>query len=176
APEGAIRPFRVDVPQAALDDLRHRVRATRWPDKETVPDRSQGTQLTKIRELVQYWGTNYNWRKLETKLNALPQFTTTIDGVDIHFIHVRSRHPNALPLIVTHGWPGSVTEQLKVIGPLTDPTAQGGHEEDAFDVVIPSMPGYGFSSKPTETGWNPDRIARAWAQLMQRLGYTRYVA
>jgi pimeloyl-ACP methyl ester carboxylesterase len=172
----AIRPFRVDIPQTALDDLRKRVLATRWPDKETVPDRSQGTQLAFLQELVRYWGTEYDWRMLEAKLNALPQFVTTIDGLDIHFIHVRSRHPNALPVIITHGWPGSVTEQLKVIGPLTDPTAHGGRAEDAFDVVIPSMPGYGFSGKPTAPGWNPDRIARAWAELMKRLGYPRYVA
>ena len=172
----SIRPFNVQVPQAALDDLRRRINATRWPDKETVADRSQGTQLAKLQELVRYWGTDYDWRKVEAKLNALPQFITTIDGLDIHFIHVRSRHPNALPVIITHGWPGSVTEQLKVIGPLTDPTAHGGRAQDAFDVVIPSMPGYGFSGKPTATGWNPDRIARAWAELMKRLGYTRYVA
>jgi len=150
--------------------------ATRWPDKETVDDRSQGTQLTKLQELVRYWGTDYDWRKVEAKLNALPQFVTTIDGLDIHFIHVRSRDPNALPVIITHGWPGSVTEQLKVIGPLTDPTSQGGRPEDAFDVVIPSMPGYGFSGKPAAKGWNPDRIAKAWTQLMKRLGYTGYVA
>ena len=172
----SIRPFTVQVPQAALDDLRRRIHATRWPDKETVDDRSQGTQLSKLQELVRYWGTDYDWRKVEARLNALPQFTTTIDGLDIHFIHVRSRHPNALPVIITHGWPGSVTEQLKVIGPLTDPTALGGKASDAFDVVIPSMPGYGFSAKPTSTGWNPERIARAWAELMSRLGYTRYVA
>ena len=172
----SIRPFKVQMPQAALDDLRRRINATRWPDKETVADRSQGTQLAKLQELVRYWGTHYDWRKAEAKLNALPQFITTIDGLDIHFIHVRSRHPNALPVIITHGWPGSVTEQLKVIGPLTDPTAHGGRAQDAFDVVIPSMPGYGFSGKPTSTGWNPDRIAQAWAELMKRLGYTRYVA
>jgi pimeloyl-ACP methyl ester carboxylesterase len=172
----AIRPFRVDVPAAALADLRNRVLATRWPEKETVNDRSQGVQLAKLQELVRYWGTDYDWRKVEAKLNALPQFITTIDGLDIHFIHVRSRHPNALPVIITHGWPGSVTEQLKIIAPLTDPTAHGGSAQDAFDVVIPSMPGYGFSGKPTATGWNPDRIARAWAELMKRLGYTRYVA
>jgi pimeloyl-ACP methyl ester carboxylesterase len=169
----SIRPFKVEVPQAALDDLRRRIAATRWPDKETVADRSQGTQLAKLQELVRYWGTDYDWRKAEAKLNALPQFITTIDGLDIHFIHVRSRHSNALPVIVTHGWPGSVIEQLKIIGPLTDPT---GGAPDAFDVVIPSMPGYGFSGKPTTTGWNPDRIARAWVELMKRLGYTRYVA
>jgi pimeloyl-ACP methyl ester carboxylesterase len=172
----SIRPFKVEIPQAALDDLRQRIAATRWSDKETVADRSQGTQRASLQELLHYWGTGYDWRKLEAKLNALPQFVTTIDGVDIHFIHVRSRHPNALPVIVTHGWPGSITEQLKIIGPLTDPTAHGGQASDAFDVVIPSMPGFGFSGKPTGTGWNPDRIARAWAELMKRLGYTRYVA
>lgn len=172
----SIRPFKVQMSQAALDDLRRRINATRWPDKETVADRSQGTQLAKLQELVRYWGTGYDWRKAEAKLNALPHFITTIEGLDIHFIHVRSRHPNALPVIITHGWPGSVTEQLKVIGPLTDPTAHGGRAQDAFDVVIPSMPGYGFSGKPTATGWNPDRIAQAWAELMKRLGYARYVA
>ena len=172
----SIRPFRVHVSDAALADLRQRIAATRWPDRETVTDQSQGVQLAKLQELVRYWGTEYNWRKAEAKLNALPQFVTTIDGVDIHFIHVRSRHPNALPLIMTHGWPGSVFEFINVIGPLTDPTAHGGSAEDAFDVVIPSIPGYGFSSKPTGTGWDPDHIARAWAELMKRLGYTRYVA
>ena len=172
----AIRPFTVHVPQAALDDLRRRIAATRWPDRETVADQSQGAQLEKLQALVRYWGTDYDWRKVEAKLNALPQFMTTIDGVDIHFIHVRSRHKNALPVIITHGWPGSVIEQLKIIGPLTDPTAHGGSAEDAFDVVIPSLPGYGFSGKPTGTGWDPDHIARAWAELMKRLGYTRYVA
>ena len=178
APTGdtAIRPFKVQVPQATLDDLRRRINATRWPDKETVDDRSQGAQLAKLQGLVRYWGTDYDWRKAEAKLNALPQFMTNIDGVDIHFIHVRSRHKNALPLIITHGWPGSVIEQIKVIGPLTDPTAHGGAAEDAFDVVIPSLPGYGFSGKPTVAGWDPDHIARAWAELMKRLGYTRYVA
>jgi pimeloyl-ACP methyl ester carboxylesterase len=176
AEDGAIRPFRVNVPEKQLADLRRRINATRWPDKETVGDRSQGPQLANLQEIVRYWGTDYDWRKAEAKLNALPQFMTTIDGVDIHFVHVRSRHPNALPVIITHGWPGSVFEQLKVIGPLTDPTAHGGRPEDAFDVVIPSMPGYGFSGKPTGTGWNPDRIARAWAELMKRIGYTRYVA
>jgi pimeloyl-ACP methyl ester carboxylesterase len=174
--DNAIRPFRVDVPEAALVDLRRRVAATRWPDRETVPDRSQGVQLAGFQELVRYWGTDYDWRKAEAKLNALPQFMTTIDGLDIHFIHVRSPHPNALPLIITHGWPGSVVELLKVIGPLTDPPAYGGRAEDAFDLVIPSMPGYGFSGKPEGTGWDPDHIARAWAELMTRLGYTRYVA
>jgi pimeloyl-ACP methyl ester carboxylesterase len=174
--DNAIRPFRVHVPQEAIDDLRRRLAATRWPDKETVADQSQGVQLTTMKELVRYWGTEYDWRKAEAKLNALPQFITNIDGLDIHFIHVRSKNPNALPLIVTHGWPGSVFEQLKIIDPLTDPTVYGGGPEDAFDLVIPSIPGYGFSGKPTGTGWDPDRIARAWAELMKRLGYTRYVA
>src|SRR5215468_2260459 len=172
----AIRPFRIKIPEEALVDLRRRLAATRWPDQETVTDRSQGVQLATMKELARYWQTDYDWRKAEAKLNALPQFVTTIDGVDIHFIHVKSRHPNALPVIITHGWPGSVIEQLKVIGPLTDPTAHGGSAEDAFDVVIPSLPGYGFSGKPTGAGWDPDHIARAWAQLMKRLGYTRYVA
>jgi len=174
--DGVIRPFRVDVPEEALIDLRRRVLATRWPDRETVGDRSQGVQLAKVQELVRHWGTDYDWRKAEARLNAYPQFVTTIDGLDIHFVHVRSRHPGALPVIITHGWPGSVFEQLKVIEPLTNPTAHGGQAEDAFDVVIPSMPGYGFSGKPTGPGWNPERIARAWAELMRRLGYTRYVA
>jgi pimeloyl-ACP methyl ester carboxylesterase len=172
----AIRPFRVKVPQEALDDLRRRIAATRWPDKETVTDASQGVQLATIRELARYWATDYDWRKCEARLNALPQFVTTIDGVDIHFIHVRSKEKNALPLIVTHGWPGSVIEQLKIIDPLTNPTAHGGSATDAFDVVIPSLPGYGFSGKPTTTGWDPIRIARAWVVLMKRLGYTRFVA
>jgi pimeloyl-ACP methyl ester carboxylesterase len=172
----SIRPFRVHVPDSDLADLRRRIGATRWPDKETVADASQGAQLAKLQELVRYWGTRYDWRRCEAKLNALPQFTTNIDSVDIHFIHVRSRHKNALPLIITHGWPGSVIEQVKLIGPLTDPTAHGGNAEDAFDVVIPSIPGYGFSGKPTGTGWDPARIARAWTVLMKRLGYTRYVA
>src|SRR5258706_1799572 len=176
AEDRSIRPFTVHVSRSALDDLRRRIAATRWPDKETVADQSQGAQLAGLQELVRYWGTGYNWRKLEARLNALPQFVTTIDGVDIYFIHVRSRNPNALPLLVTHGWPGSVIEQLKIIGPLTDPTAHGGSAEDAFDVVIPSLPGYGFSGKPTGTGWDPDHIARAWAELMKRVGYTRYVA
>ncbi|WP_242342954.1 epoxide hydrolase family protein [Anaeromyxobacter terrae] len=171
-----IRPFHVHVPDAALVDLRRRIAATRWPDRETVTDPSQGAQLAKLQGLVQYWGSGYDWRKAEAKLNALPQFTTNIDGIDVHFIHVRSRHKNALPVIITHGWPGSVLELIKVIGPLTDPTAHGGRAEDAFDVVIPSVPGYGFSGKPTGTGWDPDRIARAWAELMKRLGYNRYVA
>ena len=172
----AIRPFRVKVPDADLADMKRRIVATRWPDPETVTDSSQGVQLARLQELVRYWGTGYDWRKAEAKLNAFPQFLTKIDGVDIHFIHVKSRHPNALPLIVTHGWPGSVIEQLKIIGPLTDPTAFGGRAEDAFDVVVPSLPGYGFSSRPREKGWGPDRIARAWDVLMKRLGYTRYVA
>jgi len=176
AEDNAVRPFRINVPEAALVDLRRRIAATRWPERETVTDRSQGVQLAKIQPLVRYWGTDYDWRKVEAKLNALPQFVTTIDGLDIHFIHVRSRHQNALPLIITHGWPGSVFEQLKIIAPLTDPTAHGGRAEDAFDVVIPSMPGYGFSGKPTGTGWGPDRMARAWDVLMKRLGYSRYVS
>jgi len=171
-----VRPFRAQVPESALADLKRRIAATRWPDKETVADPSQGAPLARMQELVRYWGSGYDWRKLEAKLNALPQFLTTIDGVDIHFIHVRSRHKNALPVIITHGWPGSVIEQLKLIGPLTDPTAHGGSAEDAFDVVIPSIPGYGFSGKPTGTGWDPARIARAWTVLMKRLGYARYVA
>jgi len=176
AASDAIRPFRINVPEEDLVDLRRRVLATRWPDRETVNDRSQGVQLAKFQELVRYWGTDYDWRKAEAKLNALPQFITTIDDVDIHFIHVRSRHPNAMPLIMTHGWPGSVLELLKTIGPLSDPPAYGGRAEDAFDLVLPSMPGYGFSGRPTGTGWDPDHIARAWAELMKRLGYTRYVA
>ena len=176
ATAAAVRPFRVHVPQTALADLRRRIAATRWPDKETVSDPSQGAQLAKLQELLRYWGSRYDWRKAEAKLNALPQFMTTIDGLDIHFIHVRSRHNNALPLIISHGWPGSIIEQLKIIGPLTDPTAYGGSAEDAFDVVIPSLPGYGFSARPTTSGWDPDRIGRAWAELMARLGYGRYVA
>ena len=174
--DGSIRPFKAHVPQQVLDDLRQRIAATRWPDRETVADPSQGVQLSRLQELVRYWGSGYDWRKVEARLNALPQFTTRIDGVDIHFIHVRSRHKNALPLIITHGWPGSVIEQLKIIAPLTDPTAHRGRAEDAFDVVIPSLPGYGFSGKPTGTGWGPDHIAQAWAELMKRLGCTRYVA
>jgi pimeloyl-ACP methyl ester carboxylesterase len=176
AEDNTIRPFKISVPEEQIVDLRRRITSTRWPDRETVADQSQGVQLAKLQELVRYWGTDYDWRKTEAKLNALPQFMTTIDNVDIHFIHVRSRHPNALPVIITHGWPGSVIEQLKLIGPLTDPTAHGGRAEDAFDVVIPSLPGYGFSSRPTGTGWDPDRIARAWAELMKRLGYNRYFA
>ena len=171
-----IRPFRVEFPEELLLDLRRRINATRWPDRETVSDQSQGIQLAKLQPLMRYWGTEYDWRKIEAVMNALPQFVTEIDGIDIHFIHVRSKHPNALPVIITHGWPGSVLEQLKVIGPLTDPTAHGGRREDAFDVVIPSMPGYGFSGKPTGTGWGPDHIARIWAELMKRIGYNNYVA
>jgi pimeloyl-ACP methyl ester carboxylesterase len=171
-----VRPFRINIPEDALADLRRRIAANRRPHKELVADRSQGVQLATIQELARYWGTDYDWRKVEAKLNALPQFTTEIDGVDIHFIHARSPHPNALPLIVTHGWPGSVIELLETVGPLTDPTAYGGRAEDAFDVVLPSIPGYGFSGEPTEVGWDPGRTARAWAELMQRLGYTRYVA
>lgn len=176
AEDRSIRPFRIHVPEKAIADLRQRIHDTRWPEKETVTDRSQGGRLANMQEIVRYWGSGYDWRKVEAKLNALPQFVTTIDGVDIHFIHVRSKHPDALPLIITHGWPGSVIEQIKTIGPLTDPTAHGGSAEDAFDVVIPSMPGFGFSGKPTGTGWGPEHIARAWAELMTRLGYTRYVA
>lgn len=172
----AIRTFRVDIPDEALDDLRRRILATHWPDKETVNDQSQGVQLETIQELAHYWQTDYDWRKCEAKLNELPQFITEIDGLDIHFIHVRSKHENALPLIVTHGWPGSIIEQLKIIDPLTNPTAYGGRAEDAFHLVIPSMPGYGFSGKPTTTGWDPDHIARAWVVLMKRLGYTQFVA
>ena len=172
----AIRSFKVNFPQADLDDLRHRIQSTRFPDKETVVDQSQGAQLDKIQDLVKYWGTKYDWRKGEAKLNAYPQFITNIDGLDIHFIHVKSRHPNALPLIITHGWPGSVFEQIKLIGPLTDPTKYGGRAEDAFDVVIPSLPGFGFSGRPTEAGWGLERIGSTWSALMNRLGYTRYVA
>jgi pimeloyl-ACP methyl ester carboxylesterase len=176
AEDRSIRPFAVHVPQSALDDLRRRLNATRWPDKETVADASQGAQLAKLQPLVKYWGSGYDWRKAEAKLNALPQFKTSIDGIDIHFIHVRSRHENALPVIITHGWPGSVIELLKVIEPLTNPTAFGGRAEDAFHVVIPSLPGYGFSGKPASAGWNPERIAQAWGELMTRLGYAHYVA
>ena len=174
--DAAIRPFHVQVSEEALVDLRRRIAATRWPGKEPVADASQGVQLATIQKLARYWGNEYDWRKCEAKLNALPQFTTTIDGVDIHFIHVRSSHPNALPVIITHGWPGSIVEELKLIGPLTNPTAYGGKAEDAFDVVIPSIPGYGFSGKPATTGWDPPHIARAWVTLMKRLGYTRFVA
>ena len=171
-----IRPFKVSTPEQSLVELRRRIAATQWPEKETVADDSQGVPLATMQKLARHWATDYDWRKCEARLNALPQFITEIDGLDIHFIHVRSKHPNALPLVVTHGWPGSIIEQLKIIGPLTDPTAFGGRAEDAFDVVIPSMPGYGFSGKPTGTGWGPERIGRAWAELMKRLGYTRYVA
>ena len=176
AEDGAIRPFKVEVSEEELAELRERVAATRWPSKELVADRSQGVQLATMQELARYWATDYDWRKAEAKLNALPQFKTEIDGVDIHFIHVKSPHENALPLIMTHGWPGSVIELLEVVGPLTDPTAHGGRAEDAFDLVLPSLPGYGFSGEPTEVGWDPGRIAQAWAELMSRLGYTRYVA
>jgi pimeloyl-ACP methyl ester carboxylesterase len=172
----AVNPFRIDVPEEDLVDLRRRIATTRWPERETVDDNSQGVRLATIRELAHYWGTDYDLRRFEARLNALPQFTTEIDGLNIHFIHVRSPHEDALPLIITHGWPGSIIEQLKIIGPLTDPTAHGGSAEDALDVVIPSMPGYGFSGKPTSTGWGPERMGRAWAELMKRLGYTRYVA
>ncbi|MFD4589069.1 epoxide hydrolase family protein [Streptomyces sp. NPDC058434] len=172
----AVRPFAFEFPESELDELRQRVRAARWPEKETVSDQSQGTPLATIQELARYWAEEYDWRNIEAKLKALPHFVTEIDGLDIHFIHVRSRHENALPLIVTHGWPGSVIEQLKIVEPLTDPTAHGGDASDAFHLVIPSMPGYGFSGKPTAPGWNPERIARAWAELMKRLDYTKYVA
>jgi pimeloyl-ACP methyl ester carboxylesterase len=171
-----IRPFQVEIPEGELADLRRRILAARWPHKELVEDRSQGVQLTTIRELARYWATDYDWRKAEAKLNALPQFTTEIDGVDMHFMHVRSPHEDALPLIMTHGWPGSIIELLDIIGPLTDPTAHGGSAEDAFHLVLPSLPGYGFSGEPTELGWENGRIASAWAELMGRLGYTRYVA
>jgi len=172
----AIRPFRVTIPEKQIVDLRRRIAATRWPTKELVADRSQGVQLATVRELARYWSTEYDWRKAEAKLNALPQFVTKIDGVDIHFIHVKSRHPNAMPLIMTHGWPGSVIELLETVGPLTDPTSHGGTAADAFHLVLPSLPGYGFSGEPTQLGWESGRIARAWAELMKRLGYTRYVA
>jgi pimeloyl-ACP methyl ester carboxylesterase len=173
----AIRPFTVPtVPQSALDDLRRRIAVTRWPDKETVTDATQGVQLATMQKLASYWGKDYDWRKCEAKLKALPNFITTIDGLDIHFIHVRSKNPNALPMIVTHGWPGSIVEQLKIIDPLTNPTAHGGKASDAFDVVIPSIPGYGFSGRPTAPGWGPEHIARAWIVLMKRLGCTKFVA
>jgi len=172
----AIRPFQVHVSEAELTDLRQRILATKWPEREIVTDESQGVQLTTMKALARYWATDYDWRKCEAKLNALPQYITTIDGLDIHFIHVRSKHPNALPIIITHGWPGSIIEQLKIIGPLTNPTAYGGKAEDAFDVVIPSIPGYGFSGKPTTTGWEPVHIAKAWIVLMKRLGYNKFVA
>jgi pimeloyl-ACP methyl ester carboxylesterase len=174
--KAAVRPFRIDVPEKELVELRRRIASARWPSKELVEDRSQGVQLATIQELARYWTTDYDWRKAEAKLNALPQFTTEIDGVEIHFIHVRSRHADAMPLIMTHGWPGSVIELLDTIGPLTDPTAHGGSADDAFHLVVPSLPGYGFSGEPTELGWENGRIASAWAELMSRLGYTRYVA
>jgi pimeloyl-ACP methyl ester carboxylesterase len=174
--EAEIRPFRAHFPDAALIDLRRRVSATKWPSREIVKGPTQGVQLATMQELARYWATDYDWRRIESRLNALPQFITEIDGVDIHFIHVRSKHENALPMVVTHGWPGSIIEQLKIVDPLTNPTAHGASASDAFHLVIPSLPGYGFSGKPTETGWDPIRIARAWAVLMKRLGYTRYVA
>jgi pimeloyl-ACP methyl ester carboxylesterase len=174
--DATVRPFRVDTPEAALEDLRRRIAATRWPSRELVDDRSQGVQLATLQALARYWTTDYDWRKAEAKLNALPQFMTRIDGVDIHFLHVRSRHEDASPLLMTHGWPGSVVELLETVGPLTDPTAHGGTSEDAFHLVLPSIPGYGFSGEPTELGWDAGRTARAWAELMGRLGYTRYVA
>ena len=174
AEKTAIRPFPVNVPETELAELRRRIRATRWPDRET--DASQGVQLATMQELARYWATEYDWRKVEAKLNALPNFITEIDGVDIHFVHVRSKHEDALPLIVSHGWPGSVIEQLKIIDPLTNPTAHGGKASDAFHVVIPNMPGYGFSGKPTTTGWDSVRVGRAWITLMKRLGYERFVA
>src|SRR6202043_3043590 len=175
--QAAIRPFEnVDFPEAELAELRRRVNATKWPERETVTDASQGVQLATIQALARYWATDYDWRKCEARLNSLPNFITGIDGLDIHFIHVRSKHENALPMIVTHGWPGSIIEQMKIIEPLTNPTAHGGATEDAFHLVIPSLPGYGFSGKPTKPGWNPVTIAKAWAALMQRLGYMKYVA
>ena len=171
-----IRPFRIHVPEADLEDLRARIVATHWPEKETVPDQSQGPRLATMRALADYWATEYDWRRCEARMNSFPQFLTEIDGLDIHFLHVRSPHEDALPLIVCHGWPGSIIEQLKIIEPLTDPTAHGGQASDAFHVVVPSMPGYGYSGKPTTTGWGPEHIARAWAELMKRLGYDRYAA
>ena len=173
---GAIRPFQIDIPAEAIDDLRRRIQATRLPEKETVGDATQGVQLETMRRLARYWGTEYDFGRVEARLNALPQFMTEIDGLDIHFIHVQSPHENALPVIITHGWPGSVVEMLNVIGPLSDPTAHGGSADDAFHLVIPSMPGYGFSGRPSDTGWDPEHIARAWAVLMERLGYTHFVA
>ena len=177
-PQGdtAVRPFRIEVPKAALEDLRARIAAMRWPEKETVDDASQGPQLATMRALAAYWATEYDWRRCEARLNSFPQFLTEIDGLDIHFLHVRSKHEDALPLLVSHGWPGSIVEQLKIIEPLTDPTAHGGQASDAFHVVVPSMPGYGYSGKPTTPGWGPEHIASAWAELMQRLGYDRYAA
>jgi pimeloyl-ACP methyl ester carboxylesterase len=172
----AIRPITIEVPEADLDDLRARIEATRWPDKETVDDDSQGVPLALMQDLARYWATDYDWRKCEARLNDLPNFVTEIDGLDIHFIHVRSKHEDALPLVVCHGWPGSIVEQLKLIGPLTDPTAHGASASDAFHVVIPSMPGYGFSGKPTGTGWGPVHTGKAYVEVMKRLGYTRFVA
>jgi len=172
----SIRPFHIEVPEEKLADLKRRVQAAKWPEKETVNDETQGVQLGTMKKLAEYWASGYDWRKMEAKLNALPQFITNIDGVDIHFIHVRSKHKNALPMIITHGWPGSIIEQMKVIGPLTDPTAYGGTAEDAFDVVIPSLPGHGFSGQPQVTGWDPVKVANAWIELMRRLGYKKYVA
>ena len=171
-----VRPFRIDVPEEELDDLRQRILATRWPEKEPVTDFSQGVPLATMQKLARYWAEEHDWRKVEEKLNSYPQFITNIDGLDIHFIHVRSKEENALPVIVTHGWPGSIIEQMKIIDPLTNPTAHGASASDAFHLVIPSMPGYGFSGKPTTTGWGPARIARAWIELMKRLGYTKFVA
>jgi pimeloyl-ACP methyl ester carboxylesterase len=176
ADDDSVRPFQINFPEAAIVDLRRRIAATKWPERETVSDTTQGVQLATMRELARYWQTDYDWRKVEARLNGLPQFMTNIDGLGIHFINVRSKNPNALPVIITHGWPGSIIEQLKIIGPLTDPAAYGGKVEDSFDVVIPSLPGHGFSEKPNTTGWDPVRIARAWVVLMKRLGYTRYVA
>src|SRR5437667_7214558 len=176
ADKDAIRPFQANFPETELAELRRRINATKWPERETVTDATQGVQLATMKNLARYWGTDYDWRKCEAKLNALPQFITEIDGLDIHFIHARSKHENALPLIVTHGWPGSIIEQLKIIDPLTNPTAHGASASDAFNLVIPSLPGHGFSGKPTELGWDPIRIARAWVVLMKRLGYMRYVA
>jgi pimeloyl-ACP methyl ester carboxylesterase len=174
--DGSVRPFTIEIAQEELDDLRRRIRATRWPDREIVADGSQGVRLQTMQALAHSWASEYDWRRVESRLQALPQFMTEIDGVDIHFIHVRSKHEDAMPIIVTHGWPGSVIEQLKIVGPLTDPTAHGGSQTDAFHVVIPSLPGHGFSGKPTTTGWDPIRIAKAWVELMDRLGYSRYVA
>src|SRR5438552_542146 len=176
ADKTAISPFHVDVPEEELTELRRRINATRWPDRETVADQTQGVQLATVQALARYWATEYDWRKCQARLNALPQFITEIDGLDIHFIHVRSKHDNALPLIVTHGWPSSIIHQLKIVDPLTNPTAHGASAADAFHLVMPSMPGYGYSGKPTTTGWDPARIARAWVVLMKRLGYTRFVA
>src|SRR6184192_3091724 len=174
--KNAIRPFQANFPESELTELRRRINATKWPERETVTDATQGVQLATTEALARYWGRDYDWRKVEGRLNALPQFITEIDGLDIHFIHVRSQHEDALPLIVNHGWPGSIIDQLKIISRLTDPTEHGASAADAFHVVIPSMPGYGFSGKPTSTGWGPERMGRAWAELMTRLGYTRYVA